>query len=48
MLAAELDAVDGASPHYDVDVRLPGGQIARLKVDASGQLGWRTPPVIAD
>ena len=49
VLAAELNAVDGGSPHYDIDVRLPGGEIARLKIDAkTQQLGWRTPPVVAN
>jgi uncharacterized membrane protein YkoI len=49
VVAAELDAVDGAMPHYDIDVRLETGDIARLKVDPkTRQLGWRTPPVVAD
>ena len=48
-LVAELDTIDGASPHYDIDVRLEGGQIARLKVDPkTQQLGWRTPPIVTD
>jgi uncharacterized membrane protein YkoI len=48
MLAAQLDATNGA-PHYDVDVRLPQGAIARLKVDpVSGDIGWRTPAVALD
>jgi uncharacterized membrane protein YkoI len=47
MLLAELDATNGAPPHYDVDVRLPQGAIARLKVDAvTRQIGWRTPAII--
>jgi uncharacterized membrane protein YkoI len=49
VIAAELDAIDSASPHYDVDVRLPGGEVARLKVDPKTQrLGWCTPPVVMD
>ena len=49
LLAAHLDAAGGAPAHYDVDVRLPDGWIARLKVDAtSGQIGWRTPAVVAE
>jgi len=47
--AAELDSTDGAAPHYDVDVRLASGDIARLTVDAkTQQLGWRTPPIVKD
>ncbi len=46
---ARLDASDGAPAHYDVDVRLPRGDIARLKVDTrTRDLGWRMPPVLAD
>jgi uncharacterized membrane protein YkoI len=41
---AEVDATLPA--HYDVDVRLPGGDLARLKVDAtSGRIDWRTPAI---
>lgn len=48
-LVAALDASDGAAPHYDVDVRLATGDIARLKVDpATRRLDWRTPAVVAD
>ena len=48
ILAAQLDATNGA-PHYDVDVRLPQGAIARLKVDPlSGDIAWRTPAVALD
>jgi uncharacterized membrane protein YkoI len=47
VIAAELDSIDGTTAHYDVDVRLPGGELARLKVDAkTQQLGWRTPPIM--
>jgi uncharacterized membrane protein YkoI len=49
MLAAELDAAEGVPAHYDVDVRLPHGAVARLKVDAaSRQIGWRSPAIIDD
>ena len=49
VIAATLDSVDGADSHYDIDVRLPTGDIARLKVDpVTRQFGWRTPPVVAD
>ncbi len=49
VLTAELDSVDGASPHYDVDVRLQGGEIARLKIDPRTQrMAWRTPPVLVE
>jgi uncharacterized membrane protein YkoI len=48
LLRAELDAGAGAAPHYDVDVLLPGGNIARLKIDATTRaLGWRQPAVVA-
>jgi uncharacterized membrane protein YkoI len=43
----ELDTADGAPPHYDVDVRLGGRKIARLKVDATTRaIGWRQPAVV--
>ena len=49
LLTTELDAQNGVTPHYDVDVKLPQGAIARLKVDATtGQIGWRTPAIISD
>ena len=49
VLVAELDTTNGVPPHYDVDVRLPQGAIARLKVDAATrQIGWRTPAIIND
>lgn len=47
LMIAQLDTGDGAAPHYDVDVRLGGGKIARLKVDAATRsIGWRQPAVI--
>ncbi|HEX8013221.1 MAG TPA: hypothetical protein VF814_20225 [Casimicrobiaceae bacterium] len=47
LTVAELDTGDGASPHYDVDVRVAGGKIARLKVDAATRsIGWRQPAVV--
>jgi uncharacterized membrane protein YkoI len=46
---AQLDQTNGLPPHYDVDVRLPQGPIARLKVDAATrEIGWRYPAIIAD
>ncbi len=49
VIAAQLDATNGVPPHYDVDVRLPQGTLARLKVDAATrQIGWRTPAIITD
>lgn len=46
VLAAELDAAEGVTPHYDIDVRLPEGAIARLKVDpATRQIAWRDPAI---
>ena len=47
VIAAELDAFQGVAPHYDVDVRLPQGAIARLKVDtATLQIAWRNPAIV--
>ncbi len=47
VLVAELDVSEGAAPHYDVDVRLPQGAIARLKVDpATLQISWRNPAIV--
>jgi len=49
LLVAEFDAASGASAHYDIDVRLPHGAVARLKVDpATRQIGWRSPAIIND
>jgi uncharacterized membrane protein YkoI len=49
VLGAELDAADGDAAHYDVDVRLPHGDIARLKVDPrTRELAWRSPPVVRE
>lgn len=45
----ELDVVGGVAPHYDVDVRLPQRQVARLKVDSTSRaIGWRTPAIAAE
>src|SRR5512144_1974746 len=47
VLAAELDTSAGVAAHYDVDVRLPQGAIARLKVDpATRQIAWRHPAIV--
>jgi len=49
VISAELDSVQGEAPHYDVDVRVEGDRVARLKVDPlTRQLSWRTPPVVAE
>ncbi len=49
LLVAEFDAASGASAHYDIDVRLPRGAVARLKVDpATRQIGWRSPAIVND
>lgn len=49
VLAAKLDATNGSPAHYDVDVILPQGAIARFKVDTtSGQIGWRSPAIVND
>jgi hypothetical protein len=47
VLIAELDAAEGVTPHYDVDVRLPEGSIARLKVDpVTRDITWREPAIV--
>jgi len=47
VVVAELDSFDGTAPHYDVDVRLPQGAIAQLKVDsATRQIAWRSPAIV--
>ena len=49
MLVAELDSTDDVPAHYDIDIRLPQGAVARLKVDAvTRQIGWRTPAIVND
>jgi uncharacterized membrane protein YkoI len=46
---AELDSVYGGAPHYDIDVRLHDGGVARLSIDpATRQIAWREPAIIAD
>ncbi len=46
---AQLDWSDVAPPHYDIDVRLGDGSLARLRVDAvSRRIGWREPAVLRD
>jgi uncharacterized membrane protein YkoI len=46
---AQLDSASGAPLHYDVDVRLQTGGIARMKVDPqSRQIAWRSPAILAD
>ena len=43
----EVDTGDGTRPHYDVDVRIGGGKVARLKVDAETRsTGWRQPAIV--
>jgi uncharacterized membrane protein YkoI len=45
--SAELDTSHGTLPHYDVDVRLPQGDMARLVIDAASRaIGWRTPAIL--
>jgi uncharacterized membrane protein YkoI len=47
LVYAELDMGDGAPAHYDVDVRIPSGKVARLKVDAATRsIGWRQPAIV--
>ena len=46
---AALDSVHGMSTHYDVDVRLPQGGVAQLRMDpATRQIAWRDPAILAD
>jgi len=48
VVGSRFDDTNGAPAHYDVDVALPSGAIARLKVDATtGTIGWRTPAIAA-
>ena len=47
VISAELDTSAGVAPHYDVNVRLPKGPIAQLKVDpATRQIAWRNPAIV--
>lgn len=49
VVAAELDGSDGVPAHYDVDVRLPKGGTAQLKIDpATRQIAWRNPAIVVD
>lgn len=49
ILAARLDATSGAPAHYDVDVALPQGGVAQLKVDAQTRdIAWRSPAIAVD
>lgn len=46
VVATRFDDTNGVPAHYDVDVALPSGAIARLKVDAAtAAVGWRTPAI---
>jgi hypothetical protein len=45
---AQFDSASGAPPHFDVDVRLRTGDIARTRIDPiSREISWRTPAVVA-
>ena len=47
LLVAHFDSSDGSAPHYDIDVRLPRGATARLKVDpATREIAWRNPAIV--
>ena len=47
IIAAEIDAVPGVVPHYEIDVRLPSRAVARLRVDAATRdISWRSPRVV--
>ena len=42
-----LDSFAEVRPHYHIDVRLQEGATAQLKMDPlTGQIAWRTPPVV--
>lgn len=43
----ELDSATGKPVHYDIDVRLEHGSLARLELDpATRQIGWREPAIV--
>ena len=47
IVATRLDFANGAPAHYDVDVALRNGALARLKVDAAtGGIAWRAPAIV--
>jgi hypothetical protein len=47
--AERLRKVADVVAHYDIDVRLPGGSVARLKVDPqTRQIAWRNPAIVAE
>jgi uncharacterized membrane protein YkoI len=49
VVATRLDFGNGAPAHYDVDVALPSGALARLKFDAAtGAIAWRAPAVVME
>ena len=49
VIVAEFDAFGGVAAHYDVDVRLPQGSIAQLKVDpVTLQIAWRNPAIVGE
>lgn len=49
VVATRLDFGNGAPAHYDVDVALPSGALARLKVDAAtGAVAWRAPAIVSE
>ncbi len=49
VVATRLDFGNGAPAHYDVDVALPSGALARLKVDAAtGAMAWRSPAIVME
>jgi uncharacterized membrane protein YkoI len=47
--AAQLDSTYDVPPHYDIDVRLPDGNVARVKLDPqTRQIAWRNPAIVAE
>lgn len=49
VVATRFDDTNRVPAHYDVDVALPSGAVARLKVDAAtGTIGWRTPAIAVE
>jgi len=46
VVTAALDSSWGVPPHYDIDVRLPHGATARVRIDPeTRQIAWRSPAI---
>lgn len=47
VITAALDSSWGVPPHYDIDVRLPHGATARVRIDPeTRQIAWRSPAIV--